>query len=545
MTTYTMTGPDGKDYSIDGPPGASRAEVAAQMQTQHAAMPTAKPSGPPAEESLAQALHHYASGIEQGFYRIPQSVVELGARGTDAVGITKNAQPTVHKLFKDANAIAEPAQDSKYTKTGDVVGQLLATAPVSGINIAKGTGIVGSALNGAAQGAASTALTSSASDRPLGEQLTTGALLGGAVGGVAGAASKVIAPKIPPNVQKLLDEGVALTPGQIQGGVAKRVEDTATSIPLTGDMIKSAQRNSLETFNRAAINRTLKPIGQELPDTVASGHDAVAHAQGALDSAYQSVLPKLTVTKDARYTSEMGNLRNLAQNLTPDAAKQVNNNIDVIDKAFSPGAGMMSGQTMKDIDSELGRLSRAYRSSSVGSERLTGDALAEAQNILRDTVARSNPAQAAELKNINRGYANLVRVENAASKAKNGIFTPAQLQTATRVMDSSVRKRASARGASLMQDLATAGRDVLPTSVPDSGTWTRAMFNTGAAGLGAMAEPNALVASLAGAAAYTKTGQNALRAALASRPAGANALAGAVRRNALILAPGAGVAANN
>ncbi len=35
MTTYTITGPDGKDYSIDGPPGQSQAQVVAQIQQHH------------------------------------------------------------------------------------------------------------------------------------------------------------------------------------------------------------------------------------------------------------------------------------------------------------------------------------------------------------------------------------------------------------------------------------------------------------------------------------------------------------------------------
>ncbi len=38
MTTYTITGPDGKDYSIDGPPGQSQAQVVAQIQ-QHQQTP--------------------------------------------------------------------------------------------------------------------------------------------------------------------------------------------------------------------------------------------------------------------------------------------------------------------------------------------------------------------------------------------------------------------------------------------------------------------------------------------------------------------------
>lgn len=475
---------------------------------------------PPAAPHTSQAL-----GFYQGLMKPVDNLATALDTASKHLGLNVDVLshalglPTTPEAVKAHGdyVASKQAQGIEPGGIGKVAGEIAGAAPM----------LVGGPV---AAGAEFGALTTDAKDA---SGVLTDAALGAAGGKLGDLAVKgvqrVVAPKVGAAVKKLMDEGVQLTPGQITGGVAKRIEDTATSIPFTGDMIKSAQRNSLATFNRAAVNRAL-PAGQKLPDSVAAGHDAIAHAQTTLDNAYQTVLTSLTVTRDARTVSELSNLRALAQNLSPDAAKQVASNIDTVEKAFSPGAGKMSGQAMKDLDSELGRLGRAYRSSSVGGERLVGNALAEVQNILRDTVQRSNPTAAAALKDINRGYANLVRVESAASKAKDGIFTPAQLQTVTRVMDSSVRKRASARGAALMQDLASAGRDVLPSSVPDSGTWTRAMFNAGAGGAGAMFEPNVLATALGGAAAYSKPGLRVLAAALTRRPQGAQGAANALSR---------------
>jgi hypothetical protein len=482
------------------------------------------PAQEPAPEShKSQALGFY-QGIVKPFDNLALAVETVAKHAgvpvesiNHALGLSTAAEAEQnHKAYvadKQKQGI-EPGAIGKFA--GEVVG----TAPVLALT-----------ANPIVAGAAAGALTTDARDvGGIAEDTALGAL-GGKVGDVAlKGAARVIAPKVRSAVQKLMAEGVELTPGQIKGGVAQRVEDSATSIPILGDSINAAKRRSLEGFNKAAVNRVLEPIGQKLPDAVAAGHDAVAHAQAAMDAAYTAVLPKLTVVADNKFASEMTNLRNLSSNLTPDAAKQVGGILDTIETSFSPGAKAMSGETMKTIDSELGRLARAYRSSAVGNERLVGQAISEAQNILRDTVERSNPAQAKVLKAINRGYANLVRVENAASKAKDGVFTPAQLQTATRVTDSSLRKKASARGTALMQDLATAGRQVLPSTVPDSGTAGRLITNALFGGGAAYLEPNALVGALGGAAAYTRPGVNALAAALTKRPQNAQAVANALSK---------------
>lgn len=534
MPTFKITGPDGTVYRVNGPEGATEQEALAQVQKQVAAkqqtqQPEAAVQAPvspsPQQSRTSQALGFY-QGIMKPFDNAALALetaaknlgvpVEALARAFGAPTAGEAEQSHKDVVAKQEAAGVTPGGVGKFA--GEVVGTLPALAV---------------STNPIAAGAMSSALLTD--KRDVGGVLTDAAT--GAVAGKVGdlalkGAGRVIAPKLDAATKALLGEGVEMTPGQIMGGVTKRVEDAATSIPIVGDMVKSAQRRSLESFNRAAINRTLKPLGQSLPDSVPLGNDAVAYAGQKLDDAYSALLPNLTVTRDGQFIFDMNKLKSLSQNLPTESAKQVAGTIDSIVNAFSSGAGKMSGEAMKALDSELGRITRAMRGSAVGSERLVGDALKEAQGILRDVVVRSNPAKAAQLKAIDRGYANLLRIENAASKAKDGVFTPGQLQTATRVMDSSLRKRQSARGTALMQDLAKSARDKLPSSVPDSGTAGRIMTGVGIGALGTGVASGDIpvdprVAALGGAAAalYTKRGQNALQFLLTRRPQGAEQVA--------------------
>lgn len=352
----------------------------------------------------------------------------------------------------------------------------------------------------------------------------------GAAGGVLGyglgrGVSRVLNPQTGQAARELLDEGVPLTPGQILGGRAARVEDRLTSYPLVGGAIQNARARGVGGFNKAAVNRALKPVGQKLPDNVKAGHEAVEFAQNALSDAYYKLLPKLAVKADAKFSADLDGLMALARELPEERFNQFQGIIQrqVVGR-FSKN-GTMTGTAMKEAESELGRLIREYGSSSVGDERLLGNALREAQSQVRQLVERSNPSKAIELKNINRGFANLTRVERAAaSAAGEGVFTPGQLQTATRVLDSSGRKRASAAGNALMQDLATNAREVLPSSIPDSGTAGR-LLPLALAGAGGYAttfeDPHIQtlgILGLLGGAAYTSPGQATLAKLLAVRP---------------------------
>ncbi len=355
------------------------------------------------------------------------------------------------------------------------------------------------------------------------EERSTNAALG-AAGGVAGNVAartlgRVLSPRTSDAVKALDAEGVRLTPGQIAGGAFQRVEDAATSIPFAGDVIRAAKVRATGDLNRAAYNRVLAPLGEKVGKNFPVGREGVEEVSKRVSDAYQDLLPKLNVAQDATFTQRLGTLRRMARTLPPERATQFENILDEhLLSRFTP-AGLMSGETMKQADSTLGRLSATYRSSADADQRQMGAALRQVQEELRGMVARNNPAEAPKLAAINKAYANLMRVESAAGTlgAKDGVFSAAQLSNRVRAGDKSLNKRQFAHGNALMQDLADAGKDVLGQKVPDSGTPFRLMNIAGVSGAPFL-DPSVLGIAGALGAAYTPPVQAVLRAAMLRRP---------------------------
>lgn len=372
---------------------------------------------------------------------------------------------------------------------------------------------------GAAVGATLGALQPVASDE---NRLTNAGagLVGGGIGAaIPKIAGRTLAPETRKQAANMISEGITPTPGQILGGAWQRLEDGATSVPFVGDAIKNAQRRGIDDFNVAAYNKALAPIGDKFDSAVNVGHEGVEQVYSKLSKAYDDLLPQLNIQKDQVFDSELANLQSMAQNLAPDKAAQFEKILDSsLLRRFSPNGGML-GETMKEADSVLGEKIRRFSKSTVPDDQDMADALREAQATMRRLVERSNPDKAAELSAINKGYANLMRIENAAARtgAHDGIFSPAQLKAASRQLDTSVRKRSTAQGKGLLQNFAEDGQNVLGQKVPDSGTAFRLqnMFPLGAS---YMLSPDLAIAALGAAGAYTKPGQKTLAALLTKRP---------------------------
>jgi len=132
-------------------------------------------------------------------------------------------------------------------------------------------------------------------------------------------------------------------------------------------------------------------------------------------------------------------------------------------------------------------------------------------------VARQNPQIAPKLADSDRAYAKWVRIRDAANGpgATEGVYTPQGF--ATSVSRNATTKNQKATGNALMQDVAQAGKSVLPSSVPNSGTADRAALmetllalgGGGAAHLGAPV--GAAVIPIGAAGLYTRPGQAAFR----------------------------------
>lgn len=497
---------------------------------------------PDASETYAQQLHE-----DQAKMYAPQerSAVSdffggLKKAGTDTVlGVRQLAAMAG---MGDEGALAKEAQmvkerdaalmDTTAGTIGNVVGQVGSMLIPGGALMKLGKvapalsslGKVGAAITApktlggaAALGAATGAIQPAVNN----DERVTNALLGGA-GGAAGSAvatgiGRVLSPKTDEAVKALMNQGVTPTPGQIMGGTAKRVEDAATSLPILGDAIKARQQKVVSQFNDAALNKVLAPIGEKIGS---KGREAIDEAAKKIGAAYDSVLPNIKLQADANYNNAITSLRGLVQNLPKSEADQFESIIKVHLNDKFTSSGLMSGQTFKEVESELGRLARGYMGDTSFDKRQLGSALREAQATLRNLMQQQNPGQAKQLKAANEAWANFTRVQDAAGRqgAKEGVFSPAQLSSAVRGQDKSLRHGAFAKGEAVMQDLSEAGQKVLSNTVPDSGTPYRSVIGLAAGGGLAAVEPVALGATLGASALYTQPAQKVIAALLTQRP---------------------------
>lgn len=419
-------------------------------------------------------------------------------------------------------------------KGGEALGQVVGTLPMAFIT-----------KNPWLAGAGSGALTSKPGTGAGGvvANAAEGAVMGKV--GQAGMSflGRVINPMVRPYVKTLLGEGVNLTPGQITGGPLQSAENWMRSAPILGDIIHSAQDRSLTGFNRAAVQRTLTPVGMQLPEGL-DGHEAVAYAQQALDDGYNKLLPKLNIVADAPFIQNIKNFIKAApqQLQGPQAEKFVNTMRDQVISRFSPN-GTMTGRTMQDINETLNGIYKNYIQGGPADRELA-QAITTVKDELQGLVQRGNPAVAEQISNLRQGWRNLVPVESAAGSAgtdAGGRFSPGGLKAAVVGNDISARNRLTSGGKSNMLDLAEAGQGVLGRSLPGVNSVNRMIAGAGGAAGAFMSHFNPMVLgpALASAAPYTRVGGKMIQTALTSRP---TAAAG-VRSLVDAVAPHVGVAA--
>ena len=425
----------------------------------------------------------------------------------------------------EARRLDQPLMETGAGLTGSVIGNVAAALPAMAI---PGAGTVaGSALVGAGLGALQPTVK--------GESTLQNAALGAAFGAGGAAIPKGLARIVNPKAVQTVKESVGeLTPGQALGGMWKTAEEKATSLPWAGSSVAKAQRQSVESFNKGILNKVLEPIGESAQKI---GHEGIEEVGEKISGSYQSLLPKLKVQADDAFVQQINGVKELASALPDDKSGQLSRILEQKVLGKFTNDGLMSGETMKQVDSELGRLIRGYKSSANFDERQLGDALRETQSALRTMVERNNPSQAGNLQKINDAFARFIRVERAAGGvgAKEGIFTPAQLTSAVKATDPSLRKGAFARGQALMQDVAKKAEQTIGNKYPDSGTAGR-LSQIGS--FGAYAYNPLLAIGEAGVAGAYEIPQirNALLALVAKRPE----MAGEVANYLRLASPAAG-----
>ena len=523
MTKYVITGPDGTKYNVSGDGTPEEALAAFQEHLAGGAKQPAAPtvSPPPPEQSTWGAVKQGAGDLAQGAKAsldrtalglkglLPQAVQDWGDRMDKSLGSGGLTKET-----------ATQVPNTTMGTIGDVGGEI-AQALVPGGAALKAANVAkkGLALTRAARLAVpAAALTDIAGNAGAAaamapEERGTAAMWG-AGGTVAGQAAGrvlggVLRPSVSPEAQKLIDAGVQLTPGQAlsgpQAGVVARTlratEDKATSIPILGDVLQNAQAKSVKSFNTNKINEAIGNFGKvEEP-----GINGLKQADDLISNAYDAVLPHIKVDSGKGLQAAIDARTAAMQNPLFDVAHE--NKFDMfVDRRITPllaGTNTVDGAVAKKLDAELGELGRKYSNAGVGNEPL-GEAFFALRKEWRAAMEGSTPEARQVLKDADKAYAKLLPLQQAGEKNTAGIFTPKQLADQLRKLH--------------MQDdpLTQAARQVLPNTIPDTGTAGRAllgqMLHPAGLGAGTAAAAGATgfvapaVAALGASALYTKAG---------------------------------------
>jgi hypothetical protein len=392
-------------------------------------------------------------------------------------------------------------------RTAAMTVQALRGAPA----IVRGAGLLAAdAASGAAYGGLTTP-----EDRASG---ATAGAIGGAGGRVLGqtlgrVAGGIVRPT--PSARTLTDAGVALTPGQASGAGSglKRVEELATSNPITAAMVRPAQRRAVDDANTAAADAVARVVGQRI-EMGTPPREAIAQVRDLVSQHYTQALAPLRVSRAALQSQLETALPGIAGKnpMMPEEGARLLARFATHRVGRLP-QDVLTGQELKALDTELGEAIRAL-SSGGGADRLTAAAARDLQDQLRFLMERAAPddATAQALTQANGAWRQLLALEGALP-AGAPAFTPRQLARSL--------ERRGITGQPINQ-LADAMQETLPNVVPDSGTPERLIGAAmmGGGGLATMGVPGLA----AGLALGTRPGARALTGTLAGQQALADAL---------------------
>jgi len=262
------------------------------------------------------------------------------------------------------------------------------------------------------------------------------------------------------------------------------------------------------------------------------GPELVEHVEDKIGARFNAIHPNISLAIDQPLAADLGGILRRAAVRIPNEAAQLRGLItDQISRKIAANNGRAPGDVVQSITSELGNEIKGYSTDTSFDKRKLSGFIADVRQAVSDAIERQNPQYAQPLKDANKAWALYAKLRDAAGRQGGdlGKFSPAQLMSAAKKGERASTKAGIQTAArNPMLDLGAAAQKTLRNSVPDSGTPERgAMLHAlGAFGHGAapFVAPQALIPGAAIAALYNPVGQSLARAAILSRPAGAETL---------------------
>ena len=528
MPQFIVTGPDNKKWKVDAPSGSTENDAIDYVTSEHYA-----PQSPSKMESLGRGASDSAIGFTQ-------TLANLGFR-PEAVNSAFNPQIVIPENDFTASSLnatlANSEQDYQSRRGPNAgtdymrgAGEILGTLPLmfaGGAPTTLGRVVTTGMGQGAFTGATMPVTNGGDFALEKAKQIGIGTVTGGFASPAMTVLSKLVSGVGSRAVNSLAAQDIKMTLGQIIGPTASRIEEKfADYIPF----VSGARQRAFDSFNSAAYERVIKPLndlGFNIKLGAEVGDAGVTEVAEKVSGAYQKILPNLNFNPDNVLKKDLEDVVNdYVSDLAPDLQAKFR---DELERRFfrKIGPNGMTGEVYQDAASSLKKAIDDYSGALVDPEKKAlGRSLQEAYSAIQANLKRNNPDFAPALKAVDRSFATLARIKDAAQSAlasNEGKFTPAQLLAAVKRGDNSGDKLATLQGKALLSDLAKEGQKVLGNKVPNSGTAGRMLPQTlGLAGLGfggaalgggAVTLPAAIAAG-AGSLMYTNPGQRAVQTIL-------------------------------
>ena len=516
-------GPDPATVKWDDSPAqqqAAAAPAAAQQQQPAAAAP-AKPWVSPLQQAASDISNNWldqlTGGITHGVTNTLGGAAQLASHAIGDAATAAGGTNVGPKISSIGDAIARFLSQGTPNTPAGVAGQVLggAALPVPPV-----TGITRAALTGGALGAAQPVQNPG---NDYWSQVGQQGLIGAGAGAAGGVLGKIVGGITPtPAAQAMHDLGTTPTVGQALGGPAAEIEEKAGSIPIFAEAKGAAQRQNVETLNRAMYNRALAPLGTSVPNDVATGSAAIEHMHDTIGDAFDKVESQASFTPKGLFLRDLGNIRQEVAQTAPSRLGQFD---DVVQNQIASKLqnGTMSGDAWGNTRSNISKWSRDIFTNPNSDQDAINYArsLNDLNDAINQQVIRQSPANVQQdLSNASQAWRIYKQIDAAAATKgasnRGNIFTAAQLADAVR-NGSSRYQRATNGG--LNADLAQQAQEVFGSKYPDSGTAGRTLLDVGL--LGGLAHINPLAAAgVAGAVPLygTNIGRNLMWNTLFQRP---------------------------
>lgn len=265
------------------------------------------------------------------------------------------------------------------------------------------------------------------------------------------------------SVDILKKAGVPLDAAQTTGSaLLGRVKAALNDNPLTAGAENLFTANQKLAYNKAIAKTMGEDANQITPGVI-------ANAKQRIGNVYDSIADKININVDGKFLNNLAMLDDEAKNVLNDSQYGiVDKNIkNIIEKASKEG-NQLSGQQYQAIKRTLDKLSGSADTDVASYARDLKDVLNKG---LSDSAESSgNKELVAQLKEANKHWGNMRKIEDIALKDPEGNISPSLLYNS--LATKAKRNAFYAEDAELAK-LAAAGKMILPSKVPNSGTVAR------------------------------------------------------------------------